>query len=290
MSSNQDSDTRYSVMSIDSDSELNKMSDDGKSNMIDDHDNSDFELESNISEDSDYDIEITEKEIKELLEESDSESDSDDDFISLGEKINKMKVGRIISKKSGDLKLLSDREITRLARIAGITSLQSKAIQLIKTSMKETIKYFVEKLIMICEYSKRVMIKMDDLKYVLNMINKRVYYGGGEYTRCITYKPTIKDNYDSKALCEIEYYQKNYHGNFIIDPDIFKTIVRDMIKLNNKKINIIHDVTKMLQFIIEDYIIKLLQWSFKCCVHGNRKVISDKDISFAKNIVSIVDS
>jgi histone H3 len=191
--------------------------------------------------------------------------------------------------------------IGRLCQTAGVKRVSGLVYEEIRGVMKVYVEDIMRNAVTFTEHDGRKTVQQGDLDSALQVMG--VYLGAGvnpnttntfatkksrqRATKAPAEASDVKKVHRFKpgtvAIRDIRYQQK-HSENFSIPKANFRRLAREAGGDYKDDLRYSHNFMELFQLVVEDYLVKLLEYANLCCIHAGRQTIIPKDIQLARRI------
>ena len=211
----------------------------------------------------------------------------------------KSRVRRSSTKRTSftnELQRITNPSIQRLARVAGVKSMESGVYEEVRDQIKSFLDQTLKRAFEYKGHKRETTLDVEAVK--IGLPTKINDAGGLKARRCEVKSPKKRTSKSrkrrlkpgEKADKEMKFYRKNFIECLHLSMAGFKSLVREMGKNYNVKGNnrYTSDSIILLQYATESYVITLLNAGQAVAAHCGRIVLRAADISAARKVAEIL--
>lgn len=188
---------------------------------------------------------------------------------------------------------ITNAQILRLARRAGVKRISSLMYDEIRGLLKVLVEKIIVNAYFVMTHGRRKTLNVTDLQVAIDaaniqgltsrmMVNQNV----SNLKTCKAFKTTSKQKFaNPKWLKEVKHYQSNTCLLLAVGP--FKALVTEILREQaNVGYRVPENVSKLLQAMVEAYLVTKLQESQMAAIHAKRETVKPKNLQLISDRLS----
>lgn len=195
----------------------------------------------------------------------------------------------------GSRETITKHAITRLARLAGVKSLNGLIYEELRGVSVVFLEDVLSKAIAFTEHARRKTLSREDVLEGLRLENYPMYGTGQESDRdnCKVYQTqsekqgtlkTTRAKPGERAIREIKFYQQNFGDCVHIPKLVIERLVKEIASYHKDDLKFEADAIGVIHFALESFLIKLLQDAQLVAIHAKRESVQPKDVQLIRNL------